>query len=1638
MTAEAPIRDTRYRTPISHVLLLSTVLSVGVVGWTYLVHVWSGAAHHAGNAVAHGIRDIAISLPVAVAAVCIGLWIANRSGGHGSGALAAAGRAATVSLVFAVLVIPAVGIHQAIDSYLDGPAAGALSGLEHDASLVGLATHGTRDALIGQAVGLPLLLGAFLLLGAAWRSNRRRARTLLALPRTAGLRAAYVAGFAAMLSLATVVSPAEQASAAPADVDSHTGNPCLGAPQRTYNVSAINVRITLNRFGVNDPNGLMYVLDQNIAAVRAQEQSGQVSIGLGSDPIQPLVIRANLGDCLTINFTNRTTFGLGQEHPPPLQDAQDPEQVLECEEAAEAGTPCDGQIPRVAAVPLSMHFHGVSYRPSDSAGSEVGDNPNTFVAPGATRRQFVYVDPQLGEGAHTFHSHGESRQENGHGLFGALIAEPAGSQWLEPATLQPLASGWNAVIRPPTGPTFREFAILYHEIGDEGYRGIMERDGVTQVPVVDPFTDTYRPCSRGFNYRSECFFERMKLLDQNGFIPDESQQYGSYMNGDMATPMPQGYVGDPHKTRLMHAGSEMGHVHHYHGGAIRWRRNPGADNTDIAGGLKKLPIQNARSIRLDSQTIEPGESYSLEHECGLGGCQQAAGDFLFHCHVAHHYLAGMLGFVRVFDTAQGGLATLPGRSARPSAVNSAGLIGRVIEGRTVVPRAELTDPGTQIALETLVESQLPPQGVRLNPQDATVWNYAKGGTSTRPVYFGEPEDTRSWPNYTSPTPGARPEIKFNPANGRYAWPLLRPHLGMRPPFSPNGHSGTPWLGPTVTPNRPDGLCPANAPVRRYNITAIQVTINESKGGLTPAMVDQNGQIFVLNEDRRAVQAGTKPADPLAIRSNVGDCVAVTLSSQLNDTAENHQFSKVNLHTHFVQFDPQASDGVITGLSYEQSVRPAQSENRTLTAAVAAGARQISVTSTAQLRPGIGIMVGQGEIGAEVATISAISASTVTLAQPLASAHAAGERAGVEFVQYRWYSDVDSGTVFFHDHVDGIHSWGHGLFAAHIIEPAGSTYHDPVTGAEVRSGPIVDIHTGGSVGVGQQGSFREYMLWLHNGVRGDGGTHSCEGGSINLRATPLKERDPNPGDDFNLGFSSLTEPAGPDRADCVDQINAQDPYVFSSVAHGDPATPLLRAYAGDPVVVRTIGLVEHVGSLRFMGHRFAAERFNTGGTITDAGTTGISERFDYILEGGAGGPRRLPGDYLYYSSRSMEMQSGAWGIFRVHDRLQPNLRPLPGRTPATGPGFPQLGFTGAAPPQASGVGGACPSNVPVRSYDVTIFETGQELEDAEFAYALSDDVDDILAGTQPLVPLAIRANRGECLRVTLTNDVESENMTFRWGTGTTRAGFSVGNLISDPQRNGVAIGFNPDSSVAPGGTRAYQYYVDKEVGTTLALNFANDTTMARGGYAVVIAEPAGSTYRNSRTGLPVRSGVAADILVPNGQNFREFVVTAASDEHDLGHSIMEYDVESDDGALNYVQESLIEAREAGVPKWKVFSSTFNGDDPDSPVFLAYAGDPVRFRVAAPSGNNPFAFHVEGHAFPLDHGITGSMIIDTRLVMPGQTFDAHLIRGAGGALRGPGDYLYQEHQMVFLQTGLWGIFRVLPPPGTATAATAIQPL
>ncbi len=93
------------------------------------------------------------------------------------------------------------------------------------------------------------------------------------------------------------------------------------APVRDYEISAIDVEITLNQWLDYYP-GYMYSLTENIDNVREEEAKnaeareteghhdpGGVKNGVQDQWIQPLVIRGNQGDCVKIKLNNELMFG---------------------------------------------------------------------------------------------------------------------------------------------------------------------------------------------------------------------------------------------------------------------------------------------------------------------------------------------------------------------------------------------------------------------------------------------------------------------------------------------------------------------------------------------------------------------------------------------------------------------------------------------------------------------------------------------------------------------------------------------------------------------------------------------------------------------------------------------------------------------------------------------------------------------------------------------------------------------------------------------------------------------------------------------------------------------------------------------------------------------------------------------------------------------------------------------------------------------------------------------------------------------------------------------------------------------------------------------------------------------------------
>lgn len=1540
------------------------------------------------------------------------------------------------------------------------------------------------------------------------------------------------------------------------------------APVRHYDISAIDVEITLNQWLDYYP-GYMYALTENIEKIREEEAQnaeareseghhdpGAIKNGIQGQWIQPLVIRGNQGDC--VKFTLRNQLEFGEE--------------------------------------VSLHIHGSSMvisktgQPATTTNSdsiavgvsedEEDEDASAFEGSSVIEMEW-YIHPATQEGGRQFHSYSNDRELTVMGLFGVFVVEPKGSEFLDPLGTGPapkMASGWQAIIKNGTGPDFREFVLIYHEVGDEAFRPVNKHGDF--LPQRDPLTDSYRPGARALNYRSEPFgINNMHVQHEYFGFEDESMAYSSYTFGDASTTIPRSYLGDPAKFRLVHGGSEVFHSHHPHGGSIRWVRSPRAvDQMPMwheGQGPQKYPVIRTKSDRVDVEVIGPSEAVDLETECGSGLCQYLAGDFLFHCHVAHHYVSGMWGYWRVYNTLQeegfkndvmATLRELPDRIGRiTKPVTSDKLIGTTVDwfGKKfkIIEKGK-SDWKSNPAVVTIydwVEMQLVTRGKpghkddyveQLKSYDATVMDWAwDGNMAVSEIEATAGENPKYHPEWQGYKAGERRPIWFEPSTGKVAWPWLTPHFGKRVPFSPD-RNPSPWLemihlnevGTTsVKPAKPGengrwSLCPDRAGSQKYNIHFIKLPIELSAAqGDQPAIVDPNGLLFVVHEEEEAIRANNDLKVPLVFRANIYDCMDWILTSEWeDDDITNFQSSKINTHFHFVQFDNQASDGVISGFSYEQSMRPFTMfekkkkkglpvpMNAKFTKAARKGDRIIEVTNAKQYHVGTVILVGADNVkGWEIKRIVAIGGSgastasvsgtndytvipgdtlggiasslgtsvgslrdlnglndenlilvgqtlkvpgvdsgdsvpttpsggnTLTFEQPLENNHPVGDIVTVEFVRQRFWVDADVGSVFCHDHAFGGTTWPHGAVCTFLIEPFGSSYHNPVTGEPQRTGPVMDIHTNEPVGYGVSGSFRELMVQIMDTVPhtvnvvtagnppGQPIEVALEAGrtvSFIMPPTEMIKMTPMP---FLNGGTHTTGGAFNFRAEPWAQRLANNPdtsQIFSSAVHGDPSTIMVRAYLGDAIVFRLVDVSMNESNVfTVSGHTFLTERYAGDANRKNSIHIGIAERYDLVVPQ-AGGPRLQAGDYMYFNGRDSKFSEGSWGIIRVLDKEVPDLQLLPNAA-VGGPGIKK-----SLP--------VCPADAPVKSFNVVAidfpsmtfnpnieeaievdFERKIQIQNPDAKiYVLEDEISKVSGDFHPM-PLTIRANVGDCLKVNLTNKMKES-----------RASFSAFSLAFDPKDSqGMNIGNNPgDQTIAPGESRTYTYYADPFIGETQALvwDFGNVAMNPRNGlFGGVIIGPKGSHYRDPKTGadISLKNSWVADVIIDRTiqgnemrQNYRDIALYFQDEDNIIGTSFMPY-IQNVAGlvGVNYRSEPYPYREEMGCTLGRMFQPCEVDDpkDPVTPLIESHAGDPVRIHVFGASNEQNGMFSVEKHEWPIEPFMEGADDISVVEFAGSEGIDV-FIPSAGGPYQMPADYVYNNQRLPYSQSGQWGYFRVLP--------------
>lgn len=206
------------------------------------------------------------------------------------------------------------------------------------------------------------------------------------------------------------------------------------------------------------------------------------------------------------------------------------------------------------------------------------------------------------------------------------------------------------------------------------------------------------------------------------------------------------------------------------------------------------------------------------------------------------------------------------------------------------------------------------------------------------------------------------------------------------------------------------------------------------------------------------------------------------------------------------------------------------------------------------------------------------------------------------ILYTWYANTE-GVFLFHDMADARSSEDatniHGLFGAVIVEPPEAKWFHPETGKEIKSGLMADIYQPGME------SFREYVLFIQNGIR----LLDKNNNLIQTAAAGNADEPVDAEDTGEKGYNYCSEHfANRLRRD------SRIWKVFSSKIHGDPATPVWKAYSGDRVIFRTMMPADKPRnvSLAVHGHLWREQPMDAfSREISIQGGISVGNRFDFV-------------------------------------------------------------------------------------------------------------------------------------------------------------------------------------------------------------------------------------------------------------------------------------------------------------------------------------------------------------------------------------------------------------------------------------------
>ncbi|WP_026421912.1 multicopper oxidase domain-containing protein [Actinokineospora inagensis] len=588
--------------------------------------------------------------------------------------------------------------------------------------------------------------------------------------------------------------------------------------------------------------------------------------------------------------------------------------------------------------------------------------------------------------------------------------------------------------------------------------------------------------------------------------------------------------------------------------------------------------------------------------------------------------------------------------------------------------------------------------------------------------------------------------------------------------------------------------------------------------------------------------------------------------------------------------------------------------------------------------------------------------------------------------YRWYVDQDFGTVLFHDHVLPNYRQRHGLYGVLVAEPEGATWVDPADhGVELRSGSqaVVRLPDGTA--------FRELVLAVADFV-------------------PAFEHSPEHEEHEEHGSGAINPPAVPGSMDehGVMTVNYRnEPLVlrggdpadwFSSAVHGDPGTPVLRGYPGEPIRLRLVdGAFDKQHSFVAHGLRWREWRDRTDTPWRSQQTIGISNAADLHVEPAAGA-----GDHLWTFAAGDDVWLGCWGLIRLHDSEQPDLPALP-RTEVS-----------------------LPVHARTRRYTVRVRSRVLEYSPERFdPYGLVYEVD----GMSFDGPLVLRAKAGEWVSVTLVNELDGPPPASEFDPVLLAVDDPASRIVSGRvslhpiglrydvlTSDGSRIGNNPDSTVKPGGSHTYLWHADTP-GVIPLRDYADPITHMRRGLAgALVVEDTDAIPFDPHDRHESWTGASALIRRPHKPKTVEQVLIIQDGlrlyhDGDLTQPVRDLVSEAKDDlgqkAYNYRSAHL-----------HPVNPSLADPEPPTPVIRAEVGDEVVLHlVIAGSRIRNQGFTVHGQVWDASERGRGPFVSTLAALASGTA------RTVRFTVRHPGDYVYRTPNLHWgVSEGWWGLIRV----------------